>query len=32
MHDWDIHHDSEALNSLLPSFAPSYCKMNAVAD
>lgn len=30
--NWDIHHDSDALNCLLPSSAPSYCKMNAVAN
>jgi len=30
--NWDIHNDMEALQRLLPSFASSYCKINAVAD
>ena len=30
--NWDIHNDIEALQRLLPSFASSYCKINAVAD
>ena len=30
--NWDIRNDTEALQLLLPSVAPNYCKVNAVAD